>query len=106
MEPYFPHEFQSSLLQLILGELSDMKGGVHVAGGVAYASQQAWIFGGTLRDNILLGREYKEAKYRETIRVCALEKDISILPEGDLSSVGETGFSLSGGQKARVGLAR
>lgn len=47
-----------------------------------------------------------EAKYYDTIRLCELERDFDILPEGDLTKIGERGINLSGGQKARIGLAR
>ena len=60
----------------------------------------------TIRDNILFGHEYEEEKYRETLRLCQLERDIAILPAGDSTEIGENGINLSGGQKARVALAR
>ena len=47
-----------------------------------------------------------ERKYVETILACQLETDISLMPAGDLTEIGEKGINLSGGQKARVSLAR
>jgi ATP-binding cassette, subfamily C (CFTR/MRP), member 4 len=73
---------------------------------MAYASQEPWIFSGTVRQNILCGREYDAKRYRKVVKVCALEKDFSLLPASDKTTVGERGVSLSGGQKARVNLAR
>ncbi|KAF2351830.1 ABC transporter type 1 transmembrane domain [Trinorchestia longiramus] len=97
---------KGSLLHCILGELPTSQGSVLVRGKVAYASQEPWLFSGTVRQNIIFGRPYDEKKYGEVIKVCGLEADLEQLPEGDLSLVGERGTSLSGGQKARVNLAR
>lgn len=65
-----------------------------------------WLFTGTVRSNILFGEEYDRERYRRVIKKCALERDLSLLPNGDQTIVGERGASLSGGQKARIGLAR
>jgi len=97
---------KSSLLMATLGELPSKKGSVQVKGRISYASQEAWIFNGSLKYNITFGQEFDEAKYRKVIRVCALERDIELLSEGDMTLVGERGVSLSGGQRARVNLAR
>ena len=60
----------------------------------------------TIKDNILFGLPFNESKYRETLSICELERDLQILPAGDLTEIGEKGINLSGGQKARVSLAR
>lgn len=60
----------------------------------------------TVRDNILFGSSFDNAKYKECIRAAALEADLAILPDGDSTEIGERGINLSGGQKARVSLAR
>jgi len=73
---------------------------------VAYVQQQPWIQNLTVKDNILFGQAFDEAKYREALRICELERDLEILPAGDLTEIGEKGINLSGGQKARVSLAR
>lgn len=114
-------------MNVLLGELSPLAGTCRIAGKVAYASQESWIFSGTVRQNILCGLEYDLKRYKKvikawyytifsihsisTITVCftsnsALDKDFSLLPNGDQTLVGERGVSLSGGQKARVNLAR
>jgi ABC-type bacteriocin/lantibiotic exporter with double-glycine peptidase domain len=68
--------------------------------------QQAWIQNLTIRDNILFGLPLDMVKYVNTIRACQLEQDFEILPAGDMTEIGEKGINLSGGQKARVCLAR
>lgn len=97
---------KSSILMALLGELPIVSGHLVLTGTISYASQEAWIFSATLRDNILFGKEYNEKKFEEVLRVCALVEDIKLLPEGDETLVGERGVCLSGGQKARVNLAR
>lgn len=97
---------KSSTLMSMLGELPIASGRLEVNGKISYASQEAWIFSGTIRDNILFGLSYDADRYNEVIRVCSLERDIEILIDGDMTIVGERGVSLSGGQKARVNLAR
>ncbi|XP_023213313.1 multidrug resistance-associated protein 4-like [Centruroides sculpturatus] len=90
----------------ILGEIPVTSGEVIVKGKIAYASQEAWVFNETIRENILFGEKYQEEKYRKVLHITALEKDISLFPKGDLTIVGERGVIMSGGQKARINLAR
>ncbi|KAK1170047.1 multidrug resistance-associated protein 4-like [Acipenser oxyrinchus oxyrinchus] len=97
---------KSSLLSAILGELPQDQGDIKVKGKLTFAAQQPWVFSGTLRSNILFGLEYNPQKYEQVIRACALKKDIDILPDGDMTVIGDRGATLSGGQKSRVNLAR
>ena len=60
----------------------------------------------SIRENILFGYEFDRARYEETIRVCELERDLEALPGEDLTEIGERGINISGGQKARISLAR
>ncbi|KAG2218561.1 hypothetical protein INT45_006322 [Circinella minor] len=73
---------------------------------VAYAAQQPFLLQATIRDNILFGQPYEAERYQKVLWQCALVKDLSILPHGDQTEIGEKGISLSGGQKQRVSLAR
>ncbi|XP_072253083.1 ATP-binding cassette sub-family C member 4-like [Leuresthes tenuis] len=97
---------KSSLLSAILGELSQESGVVKVKGELTYTSQQPWILAGTVRSNILFGKELNPKKYERVLRACALKRDMDLLPGGDMAMVGDRGANLSGGQKARVSLAR
>ncbi|XP_026844645.1 probable multidrug resistance-associated protein lethal(2)03659 [Drosophila persimilis] len=96
---------KSSLIQAILGELSPEAGGVHVHGRFSYASQEPWLFNASVRDNILFGLPMDKQRYRTVVKKCALERDLELL-HGDGTIVGERGASLSGGQRARISLAR
>ncbi|XP_017091987.2 ATP-binding cassette sub-family C member 4 [Drosophila bipectinata] len=97
---------KSSLLQLLLGELPVIDGGVVIQGDISYAAQEPWLFTGSVRNNILFGEEYEKKRYQEVTRCCALATDFQQLPNGDKTIVGERGASLSGGQRARISLAR
>lgn len=97
---------KSTLLSILIGELELDAGQLLVNGRISYAAQEAWLFEGSIRNNIVFVDEYDEKRYLDVVRVCALEKDFKLLPNGDMTVVGERGISLSGGQKARVNLAR
>lgn len=97
---------KTSLLSAILGEMGRTSGSLTLRGRTALFSQGGWCMGASVRDNVLFGREYDEAHYRRCIDACALGPDLALLPNGDQTEIGERGVSLSGGQKARVALAR
>ncbi|ALC47144.1 CG11897 [Drosophila busckii] len=97
---------KSSFLNVLLGEVAIDEGEAFVHGKVSYAAQEPWVFEGTIRDNIVFVEDYNERRYKKVLKACALERDLELLPRGDLTVVGERGVSLSGGQKARVNLAR
>ena len=97
---------KSTLLNGILGECRAITGDVSLAGRVAYVSQKAFIMNATLRDNVTFSKPFDQAKYDAAIYACALGPDIDVLPGGDMCEIGEKGINLSGGQKARVALAR
>ncbi|CAL8111094.1 unnamed protein product [Orchesella dallaii] len=97
---------KSSLLNLLLGELPLQGGKCDIQGRMSYAPQEAWVFPGSVRQNILFGRPLNQKKYDDAITAAALLDDFKQLDYGDETIVGERGVLLSGGQKARVNLAR
>lgn len=115
---------KSSILNVILGEIEAIpKSGeedvsqkfdsfgeriseVAVNGTVCYAPQIPFLVHATVRDNILFGKPWDEEKYNQTVRLCCLASDLEMLIAGDLTIIGERGINLSGGQKARIAMAR
>ncbi|GJN26595.1 hypothetical protein PR202_gb14539 [Eleusine coracana subsp. coracana] len=97
---------KSSLLSCILGEMPKLDGTVRVSGTKAYVPQTAWILSGNIRDNILFGNSYDKEKYEKIIKACALNKDLELFANGDLTEIGERGINMSGGQKQRIQIAR
>lgn len=97
---------KSSLISALLGEMEKHSGAVNVDGSLAFVSQLAWIQNETLMNNILFGRTLNKELYDKVIHACALTSDLSMLPAGDQTEIGEKGINLSGGQKQRVALAR
>ncbi|XP_050315625.1 probable multidrug resistance-associated protein lethal(2)03659 isoform X2 [Anthonomus grandis grandis] len=97
---------KTTLLHAILKELPALKGSIQINGSISYASQEPWLFMSSIRQNILFGEPFDETRYNAVVKVCALERDFTLFPYGDKTSVGDRGVSLSGGQRARINLAR
>ncbi|BGP17739.1 hypothetical protein JCM10213v2_005781 [Rhodosporidiobolus nylandii] len=97
---------KTSLLLGLLGELEVVSGSVELPSSVSFAAQHPWLESRSVRDNILFGFPADGKRYRAVLKACALEPDLAILPQGDNTHVGERGVSLSGGQRARLALAR
>ncbi|EAT83470.2 hypothetical protein SNOG_09278 [Parastagonospora nodorum SN15] len=97
---------KSSLLQAVLGDLWKVNGEVVLRGKTAYVPQSAWVMNASVRENIVFGHRWDPQFYNKTVQACALRDDFAQLPDGDQTEVGERGISLSGGQKARLTLAR
>ncbi|KAL6445158.1 hypothetical protein ACFW04_002204 [Cataglyphis niger] len=99
---------KTSLLSALLGELQRINGNIEWTKSlkIAYVAQRPWLQNATLRDNILFGSAYRSRRYRNVLHACALQSDVDILPDRDLTRIGERGINLSGGQKQRVTIAR
>uniref|UniRef100_A0AAX7T572 ATP-binding cassette, sub-family C (CFTR/MRP), member 12 n=1 Tax=Astatotilapia calliptera TaxID=8154 RepID=A0AAX7T572_ASTCA len=97
---------KTSLISSILEQMHLLRGSITADGTFAYVSQQAWIFHGTVQENILMGEPFDQTKYDRVVDVCSLRADLKILPFGDQTEIGERGLNLSGGQKQRISLAR
>ncbi|KAJ8684018.1 hypothetical protein QAD02_019810 [Eretmocerus hayati] len=97
---------KTSLIHAILQEIPSVTGKMNINGKISYASQEPWLFTSTVRQNILFGEPMNRERYERVIEVCQLKRDFQLLPYGDNTLVGEKGLNLSGGQCARVNLAR
>ena len=90
----------------LLGEIKNTSGSLKVDGSVFYVPQEPWIFTASVRQNIIFGKPFIKEKFHRVIKACSLEQDLKSLPDGEKTQIGEKGINLSGGQRARIGLAR
>ncbi|KAJ3124191.1 hypothetical protein HK100_011319 [Physocladia obscura] len=104
---------KTSLCLALLGELKCISGKIHTITDksqepqkIAYAAQLPWLLNATIRENILIGSVYNADRYNRVLFASALTKDLSQLEFGDATEIGEKGVTVSGGQKARISLAR
>ncbi|XP_046387603.1 ATP-binding cassette sub-family C member 10 [Ischnura elegans] len=100
---------KSTLLAALLAELDKDQGSISLSeidSGFGYVSQKPWLQRASVKDNILFGKTYDLVKYKAVIEACSLVEDLKLLPKGDMTLIGEGGETLSGGQKARIALAR
>ena len=97
---------KSSLLQVLAGVLKPVTGTVHITNSVGYVESEPWIIAGTVKDNITLGHMLIPEMYDRVVDVCGLRTDLEQFPQGDQTLIGDTGSNLSGGQRARIALAR
>ncbi|KAF9197444.1 hypothetical protein BGZ49_002103 [Haplosporangium sp. Z 27] len=103
---------KSSFCMALLQEMPLVSGSFVLAGEdkkrvtMSYSAQSPWIFAGTIKSNILFGSAFNQERYNKVIKACELIRDISLFPQGDETIIGEKGVTLSGGQRARVSLAR
>ncbi|KAH7930921.1 pleiotropic drug resistance ABC transporter [Leucogyrophana mollusca] len=102
---------KSALLGALLGEMHCLAGSVYLNKRnhqVAYCAQNPWLEHATIRDNIIFGSKngYDDERYQAVIEACALTHDLKVFEAGDFTEIGEKGITLSGGQRARVALAR
>ena len=118
---------KSLLLAAILGEVDKISGTIKVPKGpslrdrfdykatkgnwiidsaIAFVAQIPWIENASIKDNILFGLPFDAGRYRSVLSVCALQKDLEMLPDGEMTDIGANGINLSGGQRWRVSFAR
>ncbi len=97
---------KSTLLASIMGETHTLEGSLTRRGVMAYVEQEPLILSDTVRNNILFGLPLDEGRLGEVLEVCELEEDLAILQRGLDTHIGERGVNISGGQRARISLAR
>ena len=110
---------KSALLQAIVGELPVYRGSISrtyhsncekkdegEGDSMSYAAQDPWIMDGTVRENVTMGLPFRQEWYDQVIDACGLRMDFQIFRHGDSTIVGDRGVQCSGGQRARIGLAR
>ncbi|TDL18519.1 multidrug resistance-associated ABC transporter [Rickenella mellea] len=109
---------KTALLLALLGEMTLVDGEIIMTKeptkvyedglmhAISYAAQSPWLQHQSIKDNILFGSPYDEHRYNHVVEACALRPDLEMLEDGDSTEIGARGVSLSGGQKARVALAR
>ncbi|KAL4065666.1 hypothetical protein V8B97DRAFT_2010327 [Scleroderma yunnanense] len=109
---------KTAMLLALLGEMTLVSGTLHMSKStsqidsfgnmhaISYAAQMPWLRHQSIKDNILFGQPMDEERYRDVVECCALRPDLDIFEDGDDTEIGARGVSLSGGQKARVALAR
>ncbi|XP_033882772.2 cystic fibrosis transmembrane conductance regulator [Acipenser ruthenus] len=97
---------KSSLLMMIMGELEPSEGIIKHSGRISFSPQMSWIIPGTIKENIIFGLSYDEYRYTSVVKACQLEEDLALLPAKDGTVLGDDGVTLSGGQRARISLAR
>ncbi|OKL64198.1 hypothetical protein UA08_00273 [Talaromyces atroroseus] len=97
---------KTSFLAALAGDMRKVNGEASVGGSKAYCPQNAWIQNATVEENILFGQELDEEKFKRVVDACSLRHDLEVLPNGRYTQIGERGINVSGGQKARISLAR
>ncbi|EYB92432.1 hypothetical protein Y032_0194g1443 [Ancylostoma ceylanicum] len=102
---------KSTLLLGLLGETKSLTECIgitqdSVSNGIGYVGQERWLYRGTVRDNITAGKDFDAKLYDAVLKMTCLQRDINLMPGGDLYEISDNGATLSGGQRTRVALAR
>ena len=97
---------KSSLLAMIMGELEITQGHMEVKGKISYVEQEPFICSASIKDNILFGLPFNKEKFDKALKTCWLVEDLQRMDKGIETQIGERGINISGGQKARISLAR
>ncbi|KAL2057140.1 hypothetical protein ABVK25_002879 [Lepraria finkii] len=97
---------KSSLLAALAGDMRRTNGSITMGATRAFCPQYAWIQNTSVKENILFSKDYDRRWYESVVDACALRPDLEMLPNGDLTEIGERGITVSGGQKQRLNIAR
>ncbi|KAL9637489.1 MAG: hypothetical protein Q9164_002160 [Protoblastenia rupestris] len=97
---------KSSLLAALAGDMRRTNGSVTMGASRAFCPQYAWIQNTSVKENIIFGKDFDRSYYEAVIDACALRPDLEMLPNADLTEIGERGITVSGGQKQRLNIAR
>ncbi|KAI4719614.1 ABC multidrug transporter-like protein [Aureobasidium sp. EXF-10727] len=97
---------KTSILAALGGEMRRTSGEVTFGASRSYCPQYAWIQNATVKENITFGKPFDQDWYDAVVDACALRPDLDMLPNGDLTEIGERGITVSGGQKQRLNIAR
>ena len=111
---------KSTLMAMLAGNLLPSSGSLHIEGAEltataqdevraasALVAQTTWLFTGTIADNLRLAQPYATpSQMWHALEVARLDEEVSLMPEGLETQVGEGGLGLSGGQAQRLSLAR
>ncbi|KAI5206406.1 ABC multidrug transporter-like protein [Aureobasidium subglaciale] len=97
---------KTSILAALGGEMRRTAGEVTFGASRSYCPQYAWIQNATVKENITFGKPFDQDWYDAVVDACALRPDLDMLPNGDLTEIGERGITVSGGQKQRLNIAR
>ncbi|KAJ3321210.1 Canalicular multispecific organic anion transporter 2 [Boothiomyces sp. JEL0866] len=97
---------KSSFYSGLIGDSTFVGGDLNLNGKIAYCSQIPWILTGSIEKNVLFNSDLDKARLDKVIAASGLESDLKMLSHGIKTEIGENGVNLSGGQKARVSLAR
>ena len=97
---------KSSLLAALAGDMRRTNGSVTMGASRAFCPQYAWIQNASVKENILFAKDFDRTWYESVIDACALQPDLEMLPNSDLTEIGERGITVSGGQKQRLNIAR
>lgn len=97
---------KSSLLSALAGDMRKTNGNITFGSSRAFCPQYAWIQNTSVKQNVVFGKDFDEKRYNAVIDACALRPDLEMLPNGDMTEIGERGITVSGGQKQRLNIAR
>ena len=97
---------KSRLLLSLLGEIEHENLNIFQRENIAYYSENPWIMNSSIKENIIMGREFNQELYESVLKCCCLKDDLNSMPNNDDNIVSDRGTTLSGGQKSRIALAR